>query len=431
MIGRIKNGLKRIQEIGIIRIFSANLINKIVAFVVNILIVRVLTTNEYGIYSSANNTYSIFTLLIGLGTLSGVLLYGSEKREESQKIQYYKYSLIISLAFNLILSVAMLLYSLFRKTGVVESNPYIRLLCLLPIFDYINSFFNTILRCNKDNKHYSIMLNVGTISNSLFTLLGGLIYGVFGAIIGRYVSVLISCFVGSLFVKDTLLKFDTKLELTQKDRKGFLYYSIGMGFSAAIATALYLVDVYLVDYLIQDSVTLARYKVATLIPDSLGFVPLSVIIAVLPYFAENNRNYEWVFEKFKKVFMTNFILNACISLGLILFAPFIVVSFWGKDYYESILPFRILCVSFFFLGTFRILSSNLLSVFRKVKENVIISIVSIICDICLDIIMIPKYGAKGAALATLFVSVAASIISVYFLMRSLKNLKEGKIKFVD
>ena len=429
MIEKLRNILKRAREVGIIRIFSANLINKIVAFIVNILIVRVLTQNEYGIYSSANNTYSIFTLLIGLGTLSGVLLYGSERREDSQKIQYYKYSLIVSFIFNLLLCIAMFIYSVFRKTGVVESNPYIRLLCLLPLLDYLNSFFNTILRCNKDNRHYSLMLNVGTISNSFLTLLGGVVCGVLGAIIGRYLSVIISCVVGSIFVKETIRRLKVKLILSKIEKKNFLNYSIGMGFSAAIATALYLVDVYLVDFLIQDSEVLARYKVATLIPDSLGFIPLSVIVAILPYFAENNHNYQWVLGNFKKVFISNFIINFIISLGLIIFAPLVISIFGGNNYYESIMPFRILCGSFFFLGTFRILSSNLLSVFRRVKENVIISVVSIICDIGLDIIMIPQYGINGAAFATLAVSITASIISVCFLFNTLRNLKEGKIRF--
>lgn len=421
---RITDLYKRISSVGIIRIFSANLINKIVAFIANVLIVKVLTQNEYGIFSSANNTYNIFTLLIGMGTLSGVLLYGSEKRTDEEKISYYKFSLIVSFFFNMALSCAMFLYSIFRTSGVVQSNPYIRMLCFLPILQYYSSFTNTILRCRKDNKKYSLMLNISTISNAVSMIFGGWLFGILGAVLAKYVSTIITCIVGTIFIRETFKRFNQPIKINRLEKNEFLKYSIGIGLSSAISTALYLVDVMLVDIMIEDSIVLAQYKVATLIPDALIVFPSSIIVAVLPYFAENNNSYLWVKNKFLKVFKLNFIINISITGILVVLASIIIKMFWGIEYIDSAVSFRILCGSFFFLGTFRILSTNLLSVFRKVKDNLFISILSIILDIVLDIILIPFLGGVGAALATLLVSIIASIISVYFLIRSFKSLKE-------
>lgn len=85
----IKN-INSINKKGLSSVFSANVINKIIAFLSNVVVVRVLTQKEFGYYSSANNIISFALLITGAGLLSGVLQYGAEQRPEEIKNQYYK-----------------------------------------------------------------------------------------------------------------------------------------------------------------------------------------------------------------------------------------------------------------------------------------------------------------------------------------------------
>lgn len=423
MINKIKAFIQYCNRLGVTHIFRANVINKAVAFCVNMLIVVVLSKHDYGVLNSANNSYGILTLLLGLGTISGVLLYGSEKRSEEERLQFYKYALFVSFVFNLSLSAFMFLYSYFNNLGITESKPYLRMLCFLPVPQYICSFLSTVLRCKKDNKRYSFLLNIETISNSLLTLIGAWIFGIFGAIVGRYLSIILTCVIGLFFNIDIVGKLKGRIVLTRSQKNEFIKYSLGIGFASAVATALYMVDIKLVDWLLADPIRLSEYKVATLIPDSLILIPSSIIVAVLPFFAEHNNDYYWITNQFKKVFKMNLIINLIVTIICIVIAPFFVPFVWGDEYNASVGSFQILCCSFFFLGTFRTLSTNLLSVLRRVKETVVISVLSIIVDVVLDILLIPLLGIIGAAIATVLVSIIASVVSSILLFITFRGIK--------
>lgn len=66
----IINKIKWIIDKGVFHILGTNVVNKVLAFFTNILIVRFLTKSEYGIFGYANNIISFFLLASGLGMLS-------------------------------------------------------------------------------------------------------------------------------------------------------------------------------------------------------------------------------------------------------------------------------------------------------------------------------------------------------------------------
>ena len=123
----IKN-INSINKKGLSSVFSANVINKIIAFLSNVVVVRVLTQKEFGYYSSANNIISFALLITGAGLLSGVLQYGAEQRPEEIKNQYYKYCLVGGICFDILLTAAVILYSACGLAPIKESTKYILLL---------------------------------------------------------------------------------------------------------------------------------------------------------------------------------------------------------------------------------------------------------------------------------------------------------------
>lgn len=432
MAGRVAALFDAAKSKGIIAIFNSNIISKACLLLSNIVVVVVLTQDEYGILSSVNTTYSMFMLCNGMGTLGGVLQYGSERGDSQKKKQYYKFALKAALLFNIFLGIIMFLYATMRSHGITSASVYIKALCFLPILDYLTQYCETFLRCHKDNVRYARILNIVSFSYAIFTLSGAYVAGVKGVIFGRYMSAGLSGFIGITMcrqygIKNVVSKSTGKLSLNE--RRSFVAFSIGMGFSAAASTALYLIDVWMIDSLIEDAATLAIYKVATLIPDNLIFISMSVTAAVLPYFAEHNQDSKWFITNIKKVFAVNLILCGGISLLLIMLAPTIVPLLWGKEYSASILPLQILCGSFFLIGSFRSLGTNLLSACRKVKGNLFIGVMSCFLDVVLNLLFIRNMGYIGAAWATLSVSAIASIISMCLLWKTVwMFIKENRGK---
>ena len=67
-------------------------------------------------------------------------------------------------------------------------------------------------------------------------------------------------------------------------------------------------------------------------------------------------------------------------------------------------------------ATLRIPAGNILSMIRKVKVNLYISIISGIANIILDIVLIKLWGSVGAAIATILVVIISSVIAVNYLI---------------
>ena len=108
--------------------------------------------------------------------------------------------------------------------------------------------------------------------------------------------------------------------------------------------------------------------------------------------------------------------GAGISAFLIVMAPVIVKLLWGDVYSDAVPCFRILTISFFFLASFRTTSTNILLGLNKPGYTLLVSILSGITNIILDIVLTVRYGSIGAAFATLIVTVVASALSFPYVL---------------
>lgn len=420
----IINKIKWIIDKGFFHIFGTNVVNKFLAFFTNILIVRFLTKSEYGIFGYANNIISFFLLASGLGMLSGILQYGSEKRSDEEKKLYFKYGMNFGLLINSILVFLVFIYVQCFQIAIDGTKKYILLMCMIPLLDYIFNYMCTILRCQKENKKYALILNINTVIYFFASCVGAFMFGIAGVIIGRYIAYLISIIQGFNFCNYREIITGQGKKLNKRQKVDIVKYSIICCMSNALSQMLYLLDVYLIGVYIKDPQVIASYKAATLIPSALTFIPLGIITFIYPYFAENNFNYKWIKEKTLVLFKILGVVNGIISVTLILLAPWIIKLLWGVEYIDSLIPFRILAFNFFLSGTFRIPAGNILAMLKNVKINLIVSIAAGTTNIFLDILLIQKLGAEGAAIATVLVVMLSVVISMPVLLYKIKSLKK-------
>jgi O-antigen/teichoic acid export membrane protein len=410
------NRLKTLLQKGLFHIMGTNILNYLISFVTNILIVRFLSKTNYGIFSYAYNQYSLFLLFSGMGLISGVLQFGSEKRPDEEKESYFRFGLTAGLIFNLLISTFIFLYGRFVNISIPESAPYICELMLLPLFDYVFNYIAILLRIRKKNKEYARLMNINTILYFLFACSGAYFYGITGTILGRYFAFSLSIIIGIRFCKYDFQKMRGVQKLYSSQKRGILKYSIIACLSNSISSLLYLIDIALIGLYIKDSVTVAVYKVATTIPNAMVFIPSSIMVFIYPYFAEQNQNFDWIKQKYYSMLKALLLVNAFISLLLVIFAPYIISILWGQEYLDAVIPFRILSFSYFISASFRIPCGNILAMLRKVKVNLVVSIISGICNILLDMVLIPYMGSNGAAVATLSVVAISSVIAFPYLL---------------
>ena len=74
--------IDKLRKTGFFHIFGGSVINKAISFLSSIVLVRLLTKGEYGIFTYAWNIYSIILLFNGFGLESSTLQLCSEHGDD-------------------------------------------------------------------------------------------------------------------------------------------------------------------------------------------------------------------------------------------------------------------------------------------------------------------------------------------------------------
>ncbi len=423
MIDRVKRNLFVIWhqlKKGILQVFTASVVNKVVLMLCSMILTRMLTQNEYGILSYAGNVYSYANLISGFGLAAGALQFGMESRGAPEENRFYRYCASAGMLVNLLIIVSLSIGVLTAKLQIGQAKPYILAYLPLLITEYFIQLLLIILRSKSQFGLYAKMITTHTILSAGGTCIGA-VWGIRGVIAAKYVSSIIVFGVLGWNSRKILGTIYYAGNLYFHQKKQLWHYSVFNGISSTLNRLLFLIDLSMVAALIASTEMLAVYKVATLIPNAITFIPQSVVICVVPDIVAHNHNKLWLKQSFRKTFAGMLAFNLVLGTGLILFAPWIIRVVAGERYIAAAAPFRVLVAGYCVAGTFRSLSVNFLAALKAVRCNVICSIILCAADVILNFLFIPRMGMIGAAYATFGTEVLSSILTFGCLMHILKN----------
>lgn len=406
--------LRVLLRTGFFHIFSASVLNKIIVFLSNIIVIRLISKVEFGAYTYALNGLSFALLISGCGLVTGTFQLCSEECDKDEKKQIYKYGCTWGIRINIVLSILILFFVLIFKLPIEGSNELLVLMSLNPIFLIVFDFQQIYLRSNFKNKEYSYGTTINTILLMILSILGSCLYAARGLIIGRYIAYILTA-----LIMITIFKAPVCLNKASLDdmRKTALWkISIISMSNNGIAELLYLLDIFFLGLIITNEELVASYKVATVIPNACIFIPMAIVTYIYPYFAANRLDRDWCRSHYYQLLKSLIIINAIISLVLCVFSKQIIILVYGEKYLDCLTCFRILSIGYFFSGTFRVISGNLLVTQRKLKFNLFVNIICGIINIIGDLILIPKLYSIGAAITTFVVILISGLIStIYYL----------------
>lgn len=420
---KIKNSVGSLAKSGFVHIISSSVINKIITFACGIILVRILTKDAYGIYSYANNILGFFMLASGLGASAAVLQLCSERKTVEERERFYRFGCFFGLGSNIILGAIILCSASLFNLPIAGSNYCLALMCLLPFAHLLSDLQIMYLRTEIRNKEYAYANILCTSLYFICVTALSLLFKTEGLIAAQYVAYLLSALLIVLIFK-VPVSF-ARPKLSRSEIKDFFSISSISGVNNGLSRLMYLLDIFVLGLVVPDDTVIASYKVATNIPTALLFIPASIVIFIYPYFARNKDNKEWVTKNFKRVIFYLGIFNAAIAIAMFALAPWIISLVFGKQYLDAVGPFRILCISYIFSGTFRTISGNILVTQRKLKFNLFVSIVSSALNTFLNYFMIKAYGSIGAAWATLITAVFCAILCTSYLLYTFSKIPEG------
>ncbi|MBR9647272.1 oligosaccharide flippase family protein [Clostridium tyrobutyricum] len=417
--------IKKALRKGFIQIFSSSFINKVIQFGILMFLTRIIGKNLYGKLSYAQTILNIFLLLEGLGMVSSSLQYCSMQKMEEKKLSYFKYAVKIGSLFNVLIAVAIIVYTSFFTLPVKGSTEILFYFSLIPLMTIFFNEIQTLLRVDFRNTAYSSLAIINTSLYFAGNIFLGKYLSIKGIVIGRYLSYIISIAIGVYLVRNQLRKM-RKIQYPERgERREFLKYSIVTCLTNATSLFLLMMDTFFVGLIIKDSSVVASYTVASLIPLNLTFIPMSVITFIYPYFAKHWNDRKWIKDKYTIFVKYMFIINIIITIILLVFAPYILKLF-PKQYGDSITNFRILSVGYLIAGTFRIPSGNIMASMKLVKVNFYNSIITGLANIVLNIVLIMNFGSVGASISTVMAYILSGIISNIYIIRYLRQPNLGE-----
>ena len=414
----IKTIKTKLFQTGFFHIFGSNIINQTIAFFSGIILVRLLSKTEYGVYSYAYSIINFFLIFNGLGATSGLLQICSETGDKTLQQNYYNMARKYAYLFDVLLTICLIVVAEIYPFKMEGVNKQLVAMCLLPIAMLMYQLKSTYCRATLRTKEYSYFNTCNAFVVFVLSVLGAFFYNAQGVVIGQTAAYLITAILMKAMMENK--KNTKKILLSKKMKEGFLKISLVSAATNGVSQIMNMLDVFILGVLIPDGATVASYKVGSAIPTALAFVPGAIITYVYPYFARNKDDKNWTKIHFKKLMYVTAAINGSITFMLIVMAPLIIRIVFGVQYMDSLMTFRLLSLSFFFSGTLSGISGNLLVTQRKLKFNFWRAFFMGIVNAIGNVAFITMWGPIGAAISTLCVSAISGIIAT-IMMRSVIN----------
>jgi len=370
---------------------------KILAFIYFMMIARIVGVENTGVYFFALSFTTIFSIFVDFG-LNPVLI--REIAKDKDKIVKFLNN-IFSVKLILAVSTAIAAIVLGKLLGYSELKMLMIYLALfVMIADSFHLTFYGVFRGLRILNYEALGIFISEV------LIVGLGIGIL--ILHPSLPLLIIALLsGSIFhLIYTLILLKKKVKTLP--RWEFDIPFIKSTFKIALPFALAGVSVKVYSYI--DSVLLERlagdiyvgwYSIAYKFTYAFQFIPMAFVAGLYPVLAKHwKENHDKLASTFEQAMRYMMVISVPICFGIWSLADNIVLTFYGQDYFNSILPLQILIfVLFAIFVDFPV--GSLLNACDRQATKTGIMIVTMLINVILNAILIPKYDVVGASIAGL------------------------------
>ena len=389
-------------------VFASSLFTKICSFLTSLILIRILSPDEFGVLSYVFSALAFFIPFSGGGMQHSFLRYAPMFVDKKDKLGLFQHSFFRGLLLSFFLAFVLFLLMPWLNNSVGKTSTYFSWLIL-----YLFSFFLLELvkiryRVEDQNKKYA---GIDAYTSALVLFFGtGLAY-FYGPLAYVIVFVTVPLVLGLAHLKVPL---KVPVKIPEK------YYSYGMwvGIGAIASQLMYSLDIFLIGKLIQDPQQVAVYRSASIIPIALFFIPNSYITTHYTDLAKNSMDKEYLIRFAKDYIKLFSVLAFVLGAVLYLMSDFIIAILFGEAYVEAAYLFEILILGMVGAFILRIPFGNMLASVGMSNWNAIVAFIILVLNGVLNYYAIHAWGIVGAAIVTsalLWISgiLSLALFSVY------------------
>ena len=209
-----------------------------------------------------------------------------------------------------------------------------------------------------------------------------------------------------------------KFDIDFKFMKNLVKTAFPLGIAFIFSSIYFYIDSVMLSKMRGD-VEVAVYSVAYNLALAILFIPAVYTNAIYPvmsrYYKSSKEN---LILLYTKSFKYLYIIGLPISAGLYLLADRIIVFFYGKEYLASVIALQIISW-FLFLKFINYLIAYALSSTDQQGSRMIGQGLTAAFNVALNLVLIPKFGYKGAAISTFLTEIFLFIVYYWYVSKSL------------
>jgi O-antigen/teichoic acid export membrane protein len=320
-----------------------------------------------------------------------------------------------------VLIALIILSSFFVPFKFENTQFYVVILSFIILPSFIFEIIRAQFRLQHNNKSFAYT----EFWHSIILLLSVFILSYFFQEIGYTIALLATPLLTSLlFINKLNIDFSLKTKLTITNFS-FWKYGFFASLSNVVTQLLFVIDILLIGYLLEDTEMITNYRYISLIPFSLLFLPRVFIATDFVAFTEKIYDKNYIVNYIKSYMLFFLIVSFILLLFSFLFAEQIL-SILDSNFTQFVDTFLILMFGIVGIYIFRGLFGNLLSSIGKAHINYYIASFALIINIVTNYYLIPKYGIKGAAVTSAILMWLTGIISLIWFSHLYKKLLLNK-----
>jgi len=373
------------------------LLTALLGLITVILLARLLGPGGNGIYQMVFLLPTMMVTLSNLGIGPATVYYVARKDYPLETVVSANIilGLIIS-GFTCIIAVILVLFFGDKLFPAIPTRLLLIIILIIPI-SILQSYLLTIFQGLQDFKVFNLISVIPQGVILILVLLGVWILdgGVKAAIAANMLGSIVALSITLYYLKPY---FDFRLIVD----RGYMFNALGYGIKAHLSNIMAFLNARLDMFLVNGFLNPAAvgiYSIAVQIVEKLWMLSQSVSTVILPRISELKDEEE--IRKQLTPLISRWVLMVTLVLSVLLaaIAPYLIPLLFGKGFANSSIALQIMLPGIVLGSASRVLANDFAARGRP-EINTYLAVVTLSINIAGNLVMIPKMGINGAALAT-------------------------------
>lgn len=366
--------------------------------------IRILGVSDWGAFSYAISLCALYMVFSDLGLTS--ILTRELSKDDNMKEKHISTSFLIKIFINLIIFLLILLTGSFFSKNVITKDILI-IVSLLMIFEGMRDFIFAINR-SMEKMEVEAMVKILTnillvIFTYIFLINSKTVHSLaLGYMLGSLSGLIFTLIIFRKHLKNLFKNFS--LELV----KPLVTIAWPFAFFAILGSIMSSTDVVMLGWM-KDVDQVGYYSTSQRIVAFLYIIPGLITSSLLPTLSKQIHDKEKISSVVHSSIKLIYLFSIPLVFGSLVAGDQLITTLFGMDYSQSANIFRIAILNIIFAFPALIFNS-IIFIFNRHKSIIKISLIGTVLNVCINFILIPKFGGLGAAITTLISQIVTTIL---------------------